>query len=1168
MSQATNALAKFLTGCLAMVALPAISATNLNTDSWSPRLVLQAAHTEQPMSLVMSPSGRFIITCDYFGVAKLWTSGNHELLWSFKDYGARAESGSAALFSRDESKVYYYRWTSDAVDELDLATGKVERRFSAPKEGFSALQWANDGCLQTDIYAGRPVQEAPFHYRLARWDVSTGQRNELEFDDEPGRVEGFPDGRVLGVFLEGDDCFLKDLRSGKKHLLPYRHIPSEWEGRSKIRMANVAFSPTGRQLALQGVTGMDLVDTASGTVLFHSGQTASARPTFSNDGSFLWFAKQRDEAKGYLVNCRTFQVLDVNGFASDDLTFAVSEDRLVAALVEQPSLSAAPHEAFISTTTGKRLGLLTAPGQLGQAVFSADGKSIFGMRGEFVGFDIASGVRLPQCFGEGLHSISNLCLAPSETFLVQSNWYGPSLFYWNLDTGRGNPLALPDVRAFRPELAWLTDDERQFALTDYNTHCTILYNSPGSEHSPPFDGFAGDNPFLGNLLVTSGNDGFEAFPVDGFKPSTRLSSEKYLDYFFSSDKKVALTHAPDSNRCDLWDMTSFEHLRTLNLEPQSTRWFVAFARSGNFVIAIDRLGNMEALDARTGRMIWDHRKSPLPNKSEEETRRVLLSPDDRFFVTWAEVGAKTPFEFREAATGNLLFSLDGKDSPSRLSFSPSGKFLVGYMRNSGQIRIWRMGSSDKPLDLPVESNSIGQAVFADDERKIFVCDGAAWKVFDLPSGRLLLTTVTNGTDWIAVDPEGRFDMSSFNAARLVRWVSSDEPLRPLAPEQYMKAFYTPGLIAAVLNNIKSRQVPSVTGLNRALPVVRIEKVISFGARAKVAIRVEAAKADPTRPHQRTCLARDLKVFRDGQLVQFLNGKVQTGLYTFLVDLPSERQADFSAYAFNDDGVKSPDATASLRASEAPQHRTAYVLAVGCNLPGEQGFEPLKYAVTDAQTISSVLPPHLVGFDSIVSKALANPSRLAIFDALNHVAKVAKPGDALLFFWSGHGDTDTKGDFYLLPSSGGRISASDFARWLVKIDSEQISVVLDTCRSERGVSTPGFKPGPFADQSLGQLAFDKGVAILCASRGAAFELKSLGHGLLTHVLITQSLVRKGLGSQPVGVDSWFKFTEEAVAKIPLEGLASVRSKHKAPKVPGAQRPAFFNFMKHDRRIIEP
>jgi hypothetical protein len=43
------------------------------------------------------------------------------------------------------------------------------------------------------------------------------------------------------------------------------------------------------------------------------------------------------------------------------------------------------------------------------------------------------------------------------------------------------------------------------------------------------------------------------------------------------------------------------------------------------------------------------------------------------------------------------------------------------------------------------------------------------------------------------------------------------------------------------------------------------------------------------------------------------------------------------------------------------------------------------------------------------------------------------------------------------------------------------MIVDTCHSEATVAYDGFKPGPMGSRGLGQLAYDKGMRILAASK---------------------------------------------------------------------------------------
>jgi hypothetical protein len=285
---------------------------------------------------------------------------------------------------------------------------------------------------------------------------------------------------------------------------------------------------------------------------------------------------------------------------------------------------------------------------------------------------------------------------------------------------------------------------------------------------------------------------------------------------------------------------------------------------------------------------------------------------------------------------------------------------------------------------------------------------------------------------------------------------------------------------------------------------------------------------------------------------------------------------FTAYAFNEDRVKSETATDdSYRVPDdvVPARPRAYVITIGVN--GYQNPQwKLGFAVKDAEDLSAALQ-RIEGYD-VVPVRLVSPeygSKLdqatkanirdvvallggageaqrerlkdrigPIVDQLHKVT----PDDLVILAFSGHGHTDPQGRFYLLPSDSGPdstitdarlpnfISSEELSQWLREVDAGELVMIIDACHS--GASVPeGFKLGPMGDRGLGQLAYDKGMQILAATQAdnVALESEKLGQGLLTYALVQDGLKdRKAApgGNGPVTIKSWLHYAQTRVPEL--------------------------------------
>jgi hypothetical protein len=330
------------------------------------------------------------------------------------------------------------------------------------------------------------------------------------------------------------------------------------------------------------------------------------------------------------------------------------------------------------------------------------------------------------------------------------------------------------------------------------------------------------------------------------------------------------------------------------------------------------------------------------------------------------------------------------------------------------------------------------------------------------------------------------------------------------------------------------------------------------------------------------------------------------------------QVEFTAYAFNEDRVKS--ATSRPEVYVVPQFqsqikRRAYVITVGVDWTsadwrlgfapnGAREVEQLLTEKFEAQQYEVVPVQLLSGYKENSSELIDLATKENLQTVLNILAgrtvsaddrkkipheqqlRHATPDDVALLYIASHGYADPLGKFYIIPSNNGEpgvtedsltrcqknlksdckleqtflqhsISSDELSQWLEPIDSGQMVLVLDSCHSG-AVSGPGFKPGPMGDRGFGQLSYDKGMLVLAATQAEKYALGTLELGdrsLLTYAL-TQQLPK----TQQFDVRQWLRQAERRVPEI-YEVLVK-SNKISAPSNDN-QEPALFDFLKKQR-----
>ena len=482
-------------------------------------------------------------------------------------------------------------------------------------------------------------------------------------------------------------------------------------------------------------------------------------------------------------------------------------------------------------------------------------------------------------------------------------------------------------------------------------------------------------------------------------------------------------------------------------------------------------------------------------------------------------------------------------APGRLLFINNGRQLITGDVN-GVLRLWDTVNFQEIKRFQGHSEEITWLEISSDERYLITSslDGTV-RIWDLSRGLELCSLVSfNQGSWVVVATDGRFDTDQLDEILGLQWILPDEPLRTYALELFMRDYYEPSLLSRLLGGEVFAPIRPLTDLNRIQPDVSLISVIPEPCTPQpcvpetVAVTVEVkaneqASGESVQQQSRLTDVYDLRLFRNGQLIAYLpkdrnemrelsvstqtdttqefnqwraehklslDPKTQSRRITFEhIRLPRLAELDaveFSAYAFNEDRVKS--ATARIRcvvSDKEPARSTegecvlaqpkvrkgrAYVIAVGVNAYENNTWD-LKYAAKDAHKLLAVIPPLLeatqeyaavvpigliadwevVNKQRLVSQQAATKARFkAVLDILAnrevdpvmrasipHVEQLqrAQPEDLVLISYSSHGYADTSGMFYLFPYDiGGKVSKQTMSTLLTRtISSDELSAWL-------------------------------------------------------------------------------------------------------------------------------
>jgi WD40 repeat protein len=1121
-----------------------------------PELVIQSGHSRQVLSIAFSPDGCWLASL-----------AEEVILWELP-VGRQARvlpapSGEDAV-TGDLAFTPDSRWlalpTETGVRLWEVASGR-EDRLVLPKQGtFRRILFSSDGrWLASWCKGGSGPQRGPSEMTI--WEFpSRREVARLPHGSEVQSAAFTPDNRRL---LSGDwDGTVRewDLQTGR--LIEARHMHDSavaslavsadggwaasgttfsgvklwelggaWNPRtvapeSKLSGDAVAFSPDSRLLAVGNVHGTKLFEIPGGQEkLAVEGSTQVV--AFTPDGrSLLTAGWGSGDPRVQLWDVASGRLLQPELAAgsrlaiSQDGRWVASPDGVDAASIRLRELQTGVH----IQTLARRTAPLQLAGYTGKYLLTGP-------------LDLGNYTRVRDYASRLWDTSAGLLLHHEElgySLAVAASPDGK----W-LAKGRRGSVQIADLATNKPvrELATGIPKSSPHLLRFSNDSRILVIAS----HSP-YDPNAYDcEPYRGGgsprkcvpRLPPSGLATWEVAKDTSVRtvPTDRLTGGLvaavappgaetlfYTDYAPETDQKVVRE----------WSLAT----------GQQVRWFVApfstdFSDDGSLAVGegIDR-GGLSIWDVARGRqlrVLSGH--FPMVSRFSPDLR-WLASPDGKLIRLW------------EVATGKELRSFSGHlDEVDGVAFGPGGRRLLSSSMDN-TIRIW-----------------------------------------DTATGaELALLCAVEGTDdWLIVTPEGYFDGSSAGMQKLVVWRFGAETA-PL--EAYFNEFYYPGLLAEILAGRRPKPPRDLAQLDRRQPRLQFSLASDAAQGAidsrTVVIKIKVGEAPADQQFAKGSGARDVRLFRNGSLVRIwrgnvLNGRSEAALEATVPIVAGRNR--FTAYAFNNDNIKSADEALVVTGGERLRRKgTAYIIAIGIDRYANPDYN-LKYAVADSQAFMKnfAAQQNLLGnyervrvvslVDDAATKGgiLSVLSRLAAGAAPAGSAELgpAEPEDAVILYYAGHG-TAAGPRFYLIPHDLGYtgkresldaaglqsilqhgISDRELEQAFEKIDAGRIVLVIDACNSGQALEAEEKRRGPMNSKGLAQLAFEKGMYILTAAQGyqAALEATELGHGYLTYALVEEGLKTAVADVAPrdgqLTVREWLDYATLRVPQMQEQGMEEAR-----------------------------
>lgn len=1084
-------------------------------------------------------------------------------------------SGQVAAIAYSPDGRYLATGSQDQTASVwELRTGREVRRFEGHTMAITGIAFTPDG--KTLITAGAD--------RTARcWDITTGRQIRLLSGHENmlTSVAVSPDGTHIATGSLDGTARIWDFGTGRIELVLRGH--ANW-------VHAVAFSPDSRTLA-----------------------TAGADKT-----ARLWNLATGEELRRF------------SGHTRPVLSIAVAPDGKSMVTGGQDNTV-----RIWSVHNGVEIGQLRGhTASVNSVAFSSDSTLVLtGGRDRTARvWEVATALELKRLTGH-TDMIFSVAFSPDARHAATGGW-DRTTRVWNIDSGKESLRLEGEVDRINAVAA--SPDGRFIAIGRRDGSTALWDISQGMERwrfrtgSKAVNGvsFSPDSRFL----VTAEDDGKgHMWDMATGRELRQLVGHKgrVSSAIFSSDGRTILTAGWDG-LARLWNTDT--GLQVREIAPGTGR-----LTSG----ALSSRSGLIGLGGEDGAVTWWSTDSgQLVGRCSTGGRMVAsvdFFPNARSLISGDYDGTVSECDVESGAVVRRFVAHEG--IVNSVAVSADGETVL-TSGNDRVAKLWNASTWREAGRLEGHANWVTSAIFSADTAWVVTGsrDGSA-RVWLKNSGKELVRIFSFKDDaWAVADSQGRFDAKSLENVGGLTWVTPDDPLHGLPAEAFMREYFEPRLLTRALNGEVFRELPDLRTLNRAQPRVKIVSVAPTGSDGQGAVQVTVEVSGDTYQfrtgsgeQRMTTGVYDLRLFRDEQLVaqwpkprrwstglagrngateqqrkqwrqdhlvvEFAAGAERSQRIVFndirLPRVAGKEAVEFTAYAFNDDQVKSEASRLNyaLPKKLAPRAPRAFVVTVGVNSFEDSAWN-LRYASNDARRSGEAIKQRLdalrapsgarlyeeVVWVPLISDAQASPPEAqatkaqieAVLKTLagqpvgrslldikgaNRLRRV-NPEDLVIIMVSTHGMVDARGNFYFLPSDIGQkfspsrtdeqgvaaemlsraVSSEELAEWLQGMDAADQVMIVDACHSSAVVQSGDFKPGPLGSRGLGQLAYDRTMRILAASQvdQQAVEQDETQMGLLMFALVEEGLKAGAADFAPrdgrIMMSEWLAYASQRVPGI--------------------------------------
>ena len=567
---------------------------------------------------------------------------------------------------------------------------------------------------------------------------------------------------------------------------------------------------------------------------------------------------------------------------------------------------------------------------------------------------------------------------------------------------------------------------------------------------------------------------------------------------------------------------------------------VGFSPDGRYIISSGRgMGKEEKAtlilwDINSGARIW---VVTLDNIVAES---LNFSPDGKLILLGDSVN-NSPVIY-SAADGRKIKVFEHSDFRTRTSciaiFSPDGKYILSSDPSEDNvITLWDIATGKEIKLFGGHRGGVNSLAFTLDARHFLSnsYDGTT-RLWDISTGKEIAQFIsfTDG-EWVVITPEGYFNASPNGAKHLNVRVGNNV----YSIDNFYEKFFNPVYVASVLQGKKVEAVADIRKGVLTPPDVKITSPEPNKEFSTDTVTITVSAKDTGGGIDEIRLYHNGKAIGEDQRAVKIVPKGNEATKTYTVTLVDGANT-FRATAFSKDRTESNPYELIVKLTAPSKDVSLYILAVGINKYKNPALN-LNYAEPDAKGIVDFFKQKGEGLFKkveIIDMYNEQATKEGITSKLKQLENT-NPQDAVLIYLAGHGESI--GDkWYFIPheltypereedvkTKG--ISSDELSGLIKNIKAQKILLLIDSCKS--GAVLVAFRG--FEDRkALSQLSRSTGVHIVAASTKDQFaaEVKELGHGVFTYILLEGLKGKAATEGKAVTVKKLMAYVEEQLPEI--------------------------------------